>query len=380
MSASVSPDRSRWPWASHRVTDGWLRLLFVVALMVLVLPSPIALSQVGPGASLTVVRGSVSVTRPDGTAVYPAGTGLTLAIGDIVGTLERTQAIVTFFSGSEIELGSNTTIIIRRLDRDLLDQANVTVEHLSGITVIRVNGGQPVRAISGDTIALIRNGEIGHGVDEVTNNVTVACVDGVNKCGPNGVSFPTESASMPGQIARVITGRGDRIDIKVPAGASVWDMMAEGGSVGQDDGTTDTQGTARERRNNDDDDTSPKPQTSGPTPTPTVTSVPPTPTPPAGIPGPRCGTATTPGGGQVTTTVHSIGVTGGTLHIDWDAFGVSDRFQIFYEGAQIFDSGFVTNNGNADIPFGPGTSTFIQIVVTGSTPVSIWNYTIGCLP
>ena len=30
-----------------------------------------------------------------------AGTGLTLAVGDIVGTLERTRAIVTFFTGSE---------------------------------------------------------------------------------------------------------------------------------------------------------------------------------------------------------------------------------------------------------------------------------------
>src|SRR4051794_8963218 len=98
------------------------RFALVLLLLAAVLPISLVFSQVGPGASLTVVRGSVAVSRPDGTAIYPAGTGLTLAVGDTVGTLERTRAIVTFFSGSEVELGSNTTIIIRQLDRDLLDQ------------------------------------------------------------------------------------------------------------------------------------------------------------------------------------------------------------------------------------------------------------------
>src|SRR6478735_5728582 len=103
----------------RRRTAAWTRFLIGLALLLALLPSPSAWSQVGPGASLTVVRGSVAVKRPDGTAIYPAGTGLTLALGDVVGTLERTRAIVTFFSGTEIELGSNTTIVIRRLDRDL---------------------------------------------------------------------------------------------------------------------------------------------------------------------------------------------------------------------------------------------------------------------
>src|SRR6188508_474763 len=97
--SSVACPRARgWPWAF----GVWLRLAIVLALLPTALSAPTVLSQVRPGASLTVVRGSVSVTRPDGTAIYPAGTGLTLAIGDIVGTLERTQAIVTFFSGSEV--------------------------------------------------------------------------------------------------------------------------------------------------------------------------------------------------------------------------------------------------------------------------------------
>src|SRR5262245_23001698 len=107
-------------WSGRFMRGGWRRcaaivprLAIVLALPALWLPSPTGHSQVSPGATLTVLRGLVAVSRPDGTAVFPAGTGLTLAIGDIVGTLERTSAIITFFSGSEVQLGSNTTMVIR---------------------------------------------------------------------------------------------------------------------------------------------------------------------------------------------------------------------------------------------------------------------------
>jgi hypothetical protein len=87
-----------------------------------------------------------------------------------------------------------------------------------------------------------------------------------------------------------------------------------------------------------------------------------------------------PGGVGITTTVHNVNRTSGTLRIDWDAFSASDRFQIFYEGAEVFNSGFVTNVGGADVPFGPGTSTFVQVVVTGGPDSTRWTYTLGCLP
>lgn len=390
---------ARWRRLPTNLTSTWLRLLLVLGLLTLVAPSPEVFSQVGPGASLTVVRGSVSVTRPDGTAIYPAGSGLTLAIGDIVGTLERTRAIVTFFSGSEVELGSNTTIVIRRLDRDLLDSANVTVEHLSGLTVIRINNGQPLRMVTDDTVAVIYFGEGGHGVDPVTNNVTAVCVDGGSKCGPNGMAFPTELAFLQGAMVRVQTGRGDLLELRASPGDSAWDLLTEGGALGQEEGTNGNVGT-RSRNQDDDDDKQPKPSQPTATITPTtvpsttvtptatvtqtatatLTPVPATPTPPAGVVGPPCGTQTQPGGGQVTTTAHNVNRTSGTLRIDWNSFGVSDRYQIFYEGVEVFNSGFVSGASGANVPFGPGTSTFVQVVTTGSTPVSVWNYTLGCLP
>jgi hypothetical protein len=412
-----------------------------LALLVTVFPSASALSQVGPGASLTVLRGSVAVSRPDGTAIYPAGTGLTLAVGDTVGTLDRTRALVTFFTGSEVELGSNTTIVIRRLDRDLLDEARVTLENVSGLTVIRVPPGGPpegaVRIVSSDTVAEVRSGEAGHGVDPTTNNVTVACVDGTYRCGPDAISFPNASAFLPGQIARTLSGKGDLIEQRIPPGTSVWDALANGSTLGTDSGTSDVvSNSSRGARDESDTpnftpgdtgsptstptttatptatgpttatptptatltqtatgtmtatptptatltQTATRTTTATPTPTPTVT---PTATPPGGTPGPACGIprASNTGSTGTFTTVHSVGRNQGVIHFTWDAFQAPDQFQIFYEGVQIFTTpGVVTGTGSADVPFGPGTSTFVAVVVTTGPGSTVWTYTVGCVP
>lgn len=416
---------------SQRDTVLWPRLVLALALLAFVLPSASALSQVGPGASLTVLRGSVAVSRGDGTAIYPAGTGLTLSVGDMVGTLDRTRALVTFFTGSEVELGSNTSIIIRRLDRDLLDEARVTLENVSGLTVIRVpQDGPPegaVRILSHDTVAEVRSGEAGHGVDPNTNNVTVACVDGTFRCRPDGISFPNGSAFLPGQLARTATGKGDLIDSKIPPGTSVWDALANGGSVGTENGTdnvisnSSSSGRNSSRGARDESDTpnfSPNsvqvtstftPTSTGTTTptttasptatgtptrtatatlTPTVTATPTrtatptataTATPPGGTPGPACGSPAASGGGISTTNVQNVGANHGTLHFAYNAFIAPDQFDIYYEGGLIFTTSVqVSGTGMADVAFGPGTSTFVTVTVTSSTAMSIWNYTLDC--
>src|SRR3954447_3101468 len=219
------------PWPS--ALSLWLRIALGLALLVAALPSSLVLSQVTPGASLTVVRGSVAVSRPDGTAVYPAGTGLTLAVGDTVGTLERTRAIVTFFIGNEIELGSNTTITIRQLDRNLLDQTNITIQQVSGLSVTRMDpSGNPdssIRVISADTVAVQHAGEVGHAVDPSSNNITAVCF---LRCGPDSLAFPSETMFARASVLRPLTGRGDLIDERFPAGASVWDVMSDAASLG----------------------------------------------------------------------------------------------------------------------------------------------------
>src|SRR4051812_15380763 len=63
------------------------------------------------GATLTVLRGTTAVQRADRTPLSPATSGLLLNIGDQVATLANASALVTFFDGSEVELGADTTII-----------------------------------------------------------------------------------------------------------------------------------------------------------------------------------------------------------------------------------------------------------------------------
>lgn len=391
-----------------------------------------AASQVQPGATLTVVRGEVAVSRPDGTAVYPAGTGLTLAVSDIVGTLDRTRAIVTFFTGSEIELGSNTTIVIRRLDRDLLERAAIDIEHVAGATIVRVSSASDddpgIRILTGDTVAVIRNGEVGHGVDPTTNNVTAVC--GI-RCGPDGLAFPSAVAFVPEQTIRTLTGRGDRVDQRLSPGVSVWDAMAEAASLGTGPdggisppgaltGSSDARGRSQREAADDRDDArpagaamtatvtpslaatatvgvtatptgtvsagpsqtpTPSPTlTPSPTPSPSFTAVP-TATPPPGTPGPACNVPTTSGGAGTTTTVHNLNRTGGTFRIQYNAFTAPDQFEIFYEGALIFTTGGpVLGAGSADVSYGPGTSTFITVVVTSGAGSTRWTYTITCPP
>ena len=43
--------------------------------------------------------------------------GQTLGVGDQVATLTGGLALVTFFDGSEVELGAETTVIIREMDQ-----------------------------------------------------------------------------------------------------------------------------------------------------------------------------------------------------------------------------------------------------------------------
>jgi hypothetical protein len=79
--------------------------------------------------------------------------------------------------------------------------------------------------------------------------------------------------------------------------------------------------------------------------------------------------------------VHAVGANHGTIHFTWDAFANPDKFEVFYEGALIFTTTtFVSGTGMADIPFGPGTSTFVTVVVTTDPTSTVWTYTVGCVP
>lgn len=109
-----------------------------------------------------------------------------------------------------------------------------------------------------------------------------------------------------------------------------------------------------------------------------------------------CNAETESGGEGVTTTVHSLGVAGPTSFVlDFNALSQPDRFQVFYEGAQIHDTGWRGDpgyddpDGNPITPTGPGlgsatiavpagTSMEITVVVTGSGAGTVWDYLVNC--
>jgi hypothetical protein len=89
-----------------------------------------------PGATLSTFNGEVAVSRANGTATQPAPNGLTLGVGDRIGTLGRATAIVNFFEGSQIELGWNTTVILREM-RSSGSETHVVAELVVGVSTSR---------------------------------------------------------------------------------------------------------------------------------------------------------------------------------------------------------------------------------------------------
>lgn len=98
----------------------------------------------------------------------------------------------------------------------------------------------------------------------------------------------------------------------------------------------------------------------------------------------ECDEETQSGGAGVTSTNHDLGIAGPTEFLfEWEAINIPDRFQVFYEGSEIYDTGFVgdqtgegTGSDTVSVPV--GTSTQITVVVTGSDPSTAWNYRVNC--
>ncbi|MBI3882154.1 MAG: PKD domain-containing protein [Verrucomicrobia bacterium] len=70
----------------------------------------------------------------------------------------------------------------------------------------------------------------------------------------------------------------------------------------------------------------------------------------------------------------------GTLVINYDFFVQPDVLRVYYAGGLIFDSGSVANSGTFTVPFGPGLTNGVEIVMNeGGNPVpnASWTYTVA---
>ncbi|NOS70104.1 MAG: S8 family serine peptidase [Verrucomicrobia bacterium] len=89
-------------------------------------------------------------------------------------------------------------------------------------------------------------------------------------------------------------------------------------------------------------------------------------------------------GGQAESSTNiNTGVTSGFIDIDYDFFTVPDFLRVYYDGLLIFDTGLTNGHRRVTINYGPGTDTFVRIVVNevgGNTnATTAWTYTVSSI-
>jgi hypothetical protein len=180
-----------------------VRIVLVVAVLAALVPAAPAHGQQMGGATLTVVRGTAAVVRPDGTTVAPAPSGLSLDVGDQITAQSQAKALVTFFDGTEIELAADTSLILREMTT-AGTRTSIAVETLVGSTVHRVvaslDPGSSYQVQSGGSVALVRGTVFSH-TTEPNGDVTVS----LQQCGQRPGAPPTDRClefPQPGRLMR----------------------------------------------------------------------------------------------------------------------------------------------------------------------------------
>lgn len=137
----------------------WLGALVLVSMLVMVAAPGVASAQVSDGATMTVLRGEVAILHGDSSAIQPAPSGTTVHVGDEIRTLTRSGALITFFAGSEIELGEETSLAVDRISREG-NRIDVSLRQVFGASLHRVHAltdpGSSYRVEAGGAVAVVR--------------------------------------------------------------------------------------------------------------------------------------------------------------------------------------------------------------------------------
>jgi hypothetical protein len=148
---------------SRGALGGWpsvlSRALAVLALAGFMLAPGIVAAQVADGATLTVLRGQVAVLGGTGEAVQPAPTGSIVRAGDEIRTLSGAGALITFFAGTEIELGEETVLVVERVSNQG-GRIDISLRQIFGASLHRVqtltDTGSSYRVDVGGAVAVVR--------------------------------------------------------------------------------------------------------------------------------------------------------------------------------------------------------------------------------
>ncbi len=78
------------------------------------------------------------------------------------------------------------------------------------------------------------------------------------------------------------------------------------------------------------------------------------------------------------TNILHVGANQGTLFVDYDFYALPDTMDVYYDNALIYDSGLVSYTNDVSIPFGPGLSTNLVIIMdegNNTDTNTLWEYT-----
>src|SRR5215216_517476 len=194
-----------------------VRLASLLALLALLASPSLLFSQVQEGATMTVLRGQVAVVHPDGSAVQPAPSGMDVRTGDEIRTLSKAGALITFFAGTEIELGEGTILVVEAVTR-AGDRVNVSLKQVAGVTLNRVQSlaaGSSYQIDAGGAVAVVRGTTFALAGPTATSQGNVVALACLEDCGP--LSVFGGCAMQPFMGIGVIVDRG-----KQASGCQTW--------------------------------------------------------------------------------------------------------------------------------------------------------------
>jgi hypothetical protein len=119
-------------------------------------------AQLQDGATMTVLRGQVAVIFGDGSAMQPAPSGTIVRAGDEIRTVGGSAAAITFFVGTEVELGTDTILVVQRVS-GRGGMVDVSLKQVFGATLNRVQTFTDPRSVyrieAGGAVAVVRGTE-----------------------------------------------------------------------------------------------------------------------------------------------------------------------------------------------------------------------------
>jgi hypothetical protein len=372
--------------------------MLCLAMVLIGLPSPGTVrAQVQQGATLTILRGQVAVLHADGSAVQPAPSGISVDVGDEIRTITRSGALITFFSGTEIEMGEDTILVVEQLSRQG-DKIDVSLRQVLGATVNRVQSlagtGSTYQIQAGGAVALVRGttfAMVGPVTTSAGNVVTIACREDCTAASTfagcamapfSGLGVTTSGGKVDSGCQSFSVDRTEGLFDAATQAVTTVEQAIQGDTNGVPAGQVSPgsrqetsarfESNQREAQQKDQSNSQAVKDTDlvPPSGSPTGHEPPPSGTRP-------CNTSTVAGGNGVTTTVHDLGRTSGTFTFSYDALAQPDRFEIVYQGTTILDTGFVSHTASHTLTYS-GTSTVITVIVTGSGVGTLWSYLVSC--